>query len=170
MVMPMFLSMRGGGFPGGGMFVVGSLVYLVPGVAFMVFSVFLGHRKFWAVVGALVVSSMLGLLILVSAASVSILVLSSETPVFIAIMLAIFLFLLVAIGQLIYHLAKSFEAIKYPPFGQELRGFEPLPVRPVFTVQAPAPSAAADSSTPPSKPPAELVDTTDTTDGPAAPR
>jgi hypothetical protein len=43
-----------------------------------------------------------------------------------------------ALVQLVYHLVRSFEAIKHPPFGQEYRGFEPIPL-----AQAVAPPAAA---------------------------
>ena len=56
---------------------------------------------------------------------------SENQDAWMAIPLAIIALFGLAVGQLIYHLCKSFEAIKYPPFGQDFRGFEPLPVRPI---------------------------------------
>ena len=62
------------------------------------------------------------------------------------------LLILLALGQLVYHLARSFEGIKHPPYGQEFRGFEPLPVAQVMGPAAP-PQRSAD--------PADSINATD---------
>ena len=107
------------------------LFYFIPGALFMVLSIFLGRRQHWAVVCSLVLSSLLGIVFLLAFTGFAVSVLSNPQLRMAVPAAIIFLFAL-AVGQLIYHLSKSFEAIKLPPFGQEIRGFEPLPVRPVM--------------------------------------
>jgi hypothetical protein len=117
-----------------------SAVYFTPGVLFILFSIFLKQRKTWAVVGAIVLSSLCVLLLLIGmfglvmAASVA-----DMPPAVFFITAGVVTFVALALGQLIYHLARSFQAIKQPPFGEEERGFEPLPARQVVT-QRPAPA------------------------------
>ena len=117
------------------------LLYLGPGMLYMVLSVFLGRRQHWAVVCSLVLSSLLAIFFLVAFTGFAVSLLSNPQPSNVVLGAIISLFAL-AVGQLIYHLSKSFEAIRHPPFGQEIRGFEPLPVRPVV----PAPGVDAPSA------------------------
>jgi hypothetical protein len=48
----------------------------------------------------------------------------------------VLIFILLALAQLIYHLALSFDAIKYAPV-EEQHGFEPLMAQPVEPPKAP---------------------------------
>ena len=80
---------------------------------------------------------------------------------------AVLALLVAALAQLIFHLAKSFEAIRHPPYGREVRGFEPLPVMPAQPIViGPGPSFGPA----PPQPPADPADGRDTTHDPAAPR
>ena len=155
--------------------VLGSFFYAVPGALFVVFSVYLGRHRFWAVVGALIVSSVVGLFLLLGSVSVLVVVLTrtgaprDTTPI--AVVAVIFLLFVAAIGQLIYHLAKSFEAIKHPPFGQEFRGFEPIALQPAmplppqhqagpgFIAPGPFPAPFPPAAPQPPPPPADSRDT-----------
>ena len=117
-----------------------AMFYFVPGTLFLVFAIFLGRRQLWAVVSALVLSSLMEIFFLLGLFGLAVTGLSSfgrGNQVAFAIAVAVMVLFCLAVGQLIYHLAKSFEAIKHPPFGQEIRGFEPLPVRPIVVPQAP---------------------------------
>ena len=119
-------------------FVAGAMFYFIPGALFIVFAIFLARRQYWAVVGALVLSFLLGVIFLLALGGFAFAVISrtQRADAGMAIPVIIFCLFSLAIGQLIYHLSKSFEAIKHPHFGQEIRGFEPLPVR---AVDAPPP-------------------------------
>jgi hypothetical protein len=121
-----------------------AVFYFIPGALFMVLSVFLGRRRHWAVVCALVLSCLVGAFTLLTLGMSVIMLVSSArnrglaNPRYVILVPVVLIGLFgAAVWQLIYHLTKSFEAIKYPPLEQELRGFEPLPVLPV----APAPGA-----------------------------
>ena len=120
-------------------FLGGALFYFLPGALFLLFSIFLGRRQHWAVVCALVLSCLMGVVLLIGLVGFffAIIQRGENQDVGMAIPLAIVGLFALATGQLIYHLSKSFEAIKHPPFGEEIRGFEPLPVRPVEGAPAP---------------------------------
>jgi hypothetical protein len=116
-------------------FLVGAMVYLVPGTLYILCSIYLGRRQFWAVVGGLVLAA-IQLLFVVIALGGFLFALSftedgRSIPVFIYVYLALLAFVALALVQLIYHLIQSFEAIKHPPPGEETRGFEPIAVRPI---------------------------------------
>jgi hypothetical protein len=160
----------GGGrgvFAPGRIVFLGSVFYLVPGVLLLVFSVFMARRRLWAVVGALVVSSLAAVFLLVAGVGFGLTI--SLVPTRQSQVVPIFLFVgvwtvfLVSVAQLIYHLARSFEGIKHPPFGEELRGFEVLPAAP--PIIGPAPFAPA-----PPQPTTDPADGRDTTYDPSAPR
>jgi hypothetical protein len=121
-----------------------ALVYFIPGALFMVLSMFLGRRQSWAIVCALVLASLLTFFFLFAFAGFVVGVLSrSEPRAWMAIPVVLIALFGLAVGQLIYHLCKSFEAIKYPPFGQDFRGFEPLPVQRVMTAPVDPPPPAS---------------------------
>lgn len=126
--LPMLRSGRGGpgNFPV--FLVLAVLVYLVPGVLYLVFSIFLARRERWAVIGGLVLASVHGALSLLALVSMALVAATGQVPGPAVIPLVVMALVVVALAQLIYHLARSFEAIRYPPFGVEERGFEPLNV------------------------------------------
>ena len=109
-----------------------ALVYFIPGASFMTLSIFLGRRQHWAIVCALVLACLLAFFFLFAFAGFAVAVFSrGEAPeVWMVVPVAIVSLFGLAVAQLIYHLSKSFEAIRHPPFGEEFRGFDPLPVRP----------------------------------------
>ena len=128
--------------------IIVALVFFIPGALFIVLSMFLGRRQSWSIVCALVLSSLLALFFLFAFTGyVEVVLREEELSVWTAIPVVLALFGL-AVGQLIYHLCKSFEAIKYPPFGQDFRGFEPLPVRPVVSAPVDPPPPANPQSGP----------------------
>ncbi len=168
---PMMRTMGRAGMVGYPVFLMlGALVYLGAGGGFLLFSIFLGRRQFWAVVAALVLSSVVSFFWIAGAVALVVAILSggggTGTAVPVAFAVSALALVIAALGQLIYHLARSFEAIKYPPFGQEVRGFEPIPVMPAPPVFGPS---AAIPPPPPQLPPGS-VDSRDTTHGPAPQR
>lgn len=150
--------------------VFGVAVFFLPGVGYVVASVFLGRRQLWAVVVGLVLASVHALLVALGVLGMVVGLVSTggREPMPLLIFLVIWGLLLLALGQLIYHLGRSFEAIKLPPYGQEVRGFEPLPVAPVMGPAVPvvptapaAPGASGASEAPqPASDPADSRDTT----------
>ena len=169
-VAPMMRTMGRAGMVGYPAFLlIGAAVYLAAGGAFLLFSIFLARRQFWAVVAALVVSSVVSLIWIFAAIALVVALLANagdigSPPALIGG--AVLLLLIAALWQLIYHLALSFEAIKYPPFGQEVRGFEPLPVVPA----QPAFMQPPIFSPPSPQPPPQSADNRHTTHGPAPDR
>jgi hypothetical protein len=123
-------AFRGRGGPMMWSSVSGVAVFFLPGAAYVVASVFLGRRQFWAVVIGLVLASAHALLVVLGVLGMVVGLASTggRAPMPLLVFLLIWGLLLLALGQLIYHLSRSFEAIKLPPYGQEVRGFEPLPV------------------------------------------
>jgi hypothetical protein len=168
-LMPLMMRLSGGRgvFASGRIVFLGSVFYLVPGVLLLVFSVFMARRRLWAVVGALVVSSLAAVFLLVAGVGFGItisLVATRQTQVVpIVLFVGVWTVFLVSVAQLIYHLAKSFEGIKHPPFGEELRGFEVLPAAPAII----GPPAFAPA---PPQPATDPADGRDTSYDPAAPR
>jgi len=103
------------------------LVYFGPAVLYLIVAVFLKRRAHWAVVAAIVVVSIHLLFLLVALAGSAFALGSGQaalSPAFwiLAALIALFV---VALGQLIHHLALSFESIKYAP-EDEMRGFEAI--------------------------------------------
>ena len=139
--------------------VFGVAVFFLPGVGYVVASVFLGRRQLWAVVVGLVLASVHALLVALGVLGMVVGLVSTggREPMPLLIVLVIWGLLLLALGQLIYHLSRSFEAIKLPPYGQEVRGFEPLPVaQPVVRPLAPVIGSAQGGAP---QPPADPADT-----------
>lgn len=91
-------------------------VWLVPGVLYLICAIFLQRRQPWAVVLGLVLAS------LQAVAALALMV----SSVFGALPAGIIGAMIweAALGQLIYHLAKSFDAIRYEP--QPAYGFSPI--------------------------------------------
>jgi hypothetical protein len=128
---PFFLR---GPMPGSaGLFISMSVLvfYIGPGVAYLVFSIYLKRRQFWAVVAALVLASIQLFLSLLGGVFFVVAMAAGQSrtpsvPTAVAVIpTAIIGLVVLALAQLVYHLALSFEAIKYAP-AEELRGFEPL--------------------------------------------
>jgi hypothetical protein len=116
---PMFLSTM----------MMGVLFYLLPAAGFFVCAYYVKRRRSWAVIVSLVLASLgclFGLVTLIAGA-----VMMSQQPWHPAMLIPIVLAALIvaAFGQLIYHLARSFEAIQYSP--PDERGFEPIMAAPV---------------------------------------
>jgi hypothetical protein len=143
------------------------LLYLVPGTLFLVFSVFMRRRRLWAVVGALVLTSLSALFVTLAAVAI-VVAMNAEgeaRPARVVVVLAAWTATEFTIAQLIYRLARSLKAIKHVPFGaaDDPRGFEPLPAarvrRPIIGPKAFPPQPVTDPA-----------DGKDTTYDPAAPR
>jgi hypothetical protein len=109
------------------MMTVLSLVYFLPGVLYILVAVFLRQRQFCAVVAALVMASIQCLLTLIGLVMVvgTVAIGARSMPSIALIPLGLLVFVIVALAQLIYHLARSFESIKYGPIEGQ-RGFEPI--------------------------------------------
>jgi hypothetical protein len=139
-LVPMLISFRGGFMRGMAVyFVVGGMMYFVPGMLYVLCSVDLRRRQVWAVIVGIVLASIQLLFVLFGLLGVTVGLANCLIPL-----------IGVALAQLIYHLSRSFEAIKHPPFGQEAaRGFEPLPV-----AQTIPPPTAAGGGDPNAAPPA----------------
>jgi hypothetical protein len=97
------------------------MIYLVPGVLYIVFSFLLRQRKSWAVVASLVLVSVHELMAVVVLLR---LIVIGMPPTWLLIILLLWV---AALAQLLYHLGKSFESIRARTETQP-RGFEPLPV------------------------------------------
>jgi hypothetical protein len=96
----------------------------VPGVCFIVFAVFLARRQFWAVVASLCLASASCLLMLGAMAFFVAFVLTDDFQPVLLAPLSVIALIVAALGQLIYHLARSFEAIRIVE--PQERGFEPI--------------------------------------------
>jgi len=107
------------------------IVYVGPGVIYLIVSMYLQRRRFWAVVVALVLASIQLLFSVFAGAALVFFAFSSGgIGGFSIIPVVVFVFVILALAQLIYHLALSFEAIKYEELGQNPHGFEPLVIQP----------------------------------------
>ena len=116
--------------------VAGSMFYFLPGVAYIVFAVYLRQHRFWALIAALVLSVGEALFFLVGTVVLVWAFFNDGYPWGVLIPVALLCVVLLALLLLVYFLARSFAAIRLPPFGREERGFEPLGVRPVVPVGA----------------------------------
>jgi hypothetical protein len=108
------------------------LFYLGPGAAYLVFSIYLKQRKFWAVVCALILTSIYLTLTLFGAAMFAYMIVREPARAedgWMTIPVALLLLVILALAQLVFHLIRSFEAIKYIP-PEEQHGFEPIMVEP----------------------------------------
>lgn len=115
--------------PGVGvMQLVGSTIYWAPGVLYVVFAVYLKRRQLWAVVGGLILASIQFLFLLTGLVVMIAIYFSPDSslpPPFLIAVGVMALFVL-ALAQLVYYLARSFQAIREPPYGREEHGFEPV--------------------------------------------
>jgi hypothetical protein len=116
------------------------LFYFGSGVAYLMFSIYLKRRQFWAVLGSLILASIQLLFTIVAAVSLTIITLTKSPNMFnfsiISLNLLGIVSVILALAQLIYHLALSFEAIKHVPV-EEQRGFEPLMIQPINNSDTP---------------------------------
>jgi hypothetical protein len=93
-------------------------IYLVPGILYIVFSVFLARRQPWAVVATLILASLHGLFALLAVVGA----VALQNPV----QIAITALWAAAMVELIFQLSKSFEAIRAEQGEFAPRGFEPI--------------------------------------------
>jgi hypothetical protein len=103
------------------------LFYMGPGVIYLLCSIYLQRRQFWAVLTSLILASIQLLITLAGVIAFVVLVFSQSNSSFNFTIIPIVLLLIVilALAQLIYHLTLSFEAIKHVPIDEQ-RGFEPI--------------------------------------------
>ena len=117
---------RGAGSMGGGMLSAATLfVYVGPGAVYLVTAIYLKCRQFWAVVVGLAMASIQAIFVLLAVTFILIATVRQPAISFSLIPMAVLIFIVLVLGQLIYHLARSFDAIKYAPV-EEQHGFEPL--------------------------------------------
>ena len=119
---------------------LGATFYWLPGVLFIVFAVYLQRRQFWAVVGGMVVACVELLLLLMGLAVLLVFHFAphSDLPRAFLIVIGVMAVAAAALAQLVYHLARSFQAIREPPYGKEQHGFEPVMAVRVSGQPAPA--------------------------------
>ena len=122
---------RGGNWAMTLFMIIGCLFYFVPGIGYIVCSMFLTRRQPWAIITALVLASINLLLVLFGLLGLVVAMASDNSGMpFILIPLAIVLIFVLALVQLIYHLSRSFESLRHPPDG--IHGFEPIRAQPVL--------------------------------------
>lgn len=110
---------------------VSMLTYMIPGVLFLVFSVYLSRKRAWAIIGGLVLTSISLLVLLIGVVTTTYAVSQFGQSPAVLIAFAVFALFIAAFVQLIVHLSKSFNALRHTPVDQQ-RGFEPLPPVPVL--------------------------------------
>jgi hypothetical protein len=128
-------------------FIVGGAIlvfYFLPGIAYVFFAIYMKQRKFWAVVAALVLASLQCFVALIALAMSIVLTFHAGGDPSAIIGLVTTAFVFAALAQLVYHLAKSFESIKYVPIEMQ-RGFEALPVQPIVPAET-SPTGENDGS------------------------
>jgi hypothetical protein len=120
-----FYRARGPGFAFTLFYVLASLVYLTPGIGYIICSVFLSKRQPGAIVATIVLAVLNVLFILFGFGVLLVTVARNNDPLmpYILIPIAIGAIFILALIQLIYHLSKSFEALRHPPTPH---GFAPI--------------------------------------------
>jgi hypothetical protein len=108
----------------------GILFYLLPGLVFIILAMYVKQRQAWAVAASICVTSVGAMVVLLGLVAVVFTGVSDpgRSP---AIWIAIgaLVLILAALGQLIYLLSRSFEAIRCAP--PDERGFEPVMAQPL---------------------------------------
>ncbi|WP_428938455.1 hypothetical protein [Fontivita pretiosa] len=135
-VLPAMMLLRGGSGASGRLMIAMafySMLYLVPGLLYLFCSIYLPRRRPWAIIVGLALASVQLLFCLPAMILALGVWLKTDEPIA-SILAAIMLLVVAALAQLIYHLAKSFQAIRYPPI-EEVPGFEPLMVEPIDAEQ-----------------------------------
>jgi hypothetical protein len=104
------------------------LLYLGPGICYLVFASYLSNYRRWAVTAALILAALHTLLIVLGIVAIALRIVASGPDVRSGILpLAIAMLVLLAMGQMIYHLVLSYESVKHRPFGREsYEGFTPI--------------------------------------------
>ena len=135
---PLFVGRRGGG-PMSVVATVLSLgLYGSVGTAFLVLAQYAQRRQFWAVVAALSLAGVVLLFAAMGAIVMAVMVLAgvfrtpTPTPAPMTAILwgsvAVEALVAVALGQVVYWLARSIAALHLPPWPDDGRGFDVLPV------------------------------------------
>ena len=108
--------------------VASSLIHLVPGTLYLISAVLLGRRRRSAVISALGLVAVHCVMVAGSLAAYSgLLVSQTQNPGFLIGALLVMLLAMASLGQLFFHLTKSFKAIQYPPL-DDLAGDSVIPV------------------------------------------
>lgn len=125
--------------------VVPVVIFLGAGSGYLIVSIFLKRRAFWAVVTGLVIASIHAAIAVLGLAGMAITVIAPDRNVFIPIFVLVLW--LAAMAQLIYHLSKSFAGLRLAD--EAFRGFEPLRVQPATPwPTSPLPSAPPTPASP----------------------
>ena len=105
------------------------LLYLLPGASFILLALFLARRQLWAVVASICLASMalLGALLALLGLLISAFGPHADFQPVLLVPLGVTAIVVAALVQLIYHLARSFTAIRIAE--PQERGFEPIMVR-----------------------------------------
>jgi hypothetical protein len=82
---------------------------------------------------------------------------NSDMPTPFLIGVGVMAVVVLALAQLVYHLARSFQAIREPPYGRDERGFEPVMATPAMNqpaasnqpIEPGASGAPSDATSPP---------------------
>jgi hypothetical protein len=131
---------------------LGALFYVAPGAAYLVLMIYLKRRRFWAVVATIVVAAVQCLFMLMGMVFGLIFAARGNAPAVTYVVAAFLAFVCLALAQLIYHLALSFDAIKHLPLDEQ-RGFEPLMVTPVVESRLPTPPTSPSTAAGPHETP-----------------
>lgn len=111
-----------------------ALLYLLPvGLCFIVLPIYLRRRQFWAVVASTCLASVASLVPLLALVKLVLFFDSQPFHSAMLIPLGVLLLMLLGFAQLIYHLSRSFDAIKY--LEPAVRGFEPIMVPPATAAE-----------------------------------
>jgi hypothetical protein len=94
-------------------------VYLIPGILYIVFSIFLSRRQPWAVIATIVLAALHALFALLALAGTLL-----QGNMIGALLVGLWV---AALAQLIFHLSQSFAAIRAEREQFAPRGFEPIP-------------------------------------------
>jgi hypothetical protein len=135
------IALRGSGGAGIGfsiLFIIMALVYLIPGLLFILCSIFLKRRQAWAIIVGIILSSIVLLMSIFGLIAGLFQMVTGNSEPFMLVQLIISLIFVAAFAQLIFHLSKSFESLRVLNMSVQ-RGFEPLPVASIAPPISPGP-------------------------------
>jgi hypothetical protein len=109
-------------------YVVYLLLYLVPGILYLLSSIFIKRGRSWAIVMGMVLAALSLVVSLLMCVGGLVIATTDDMVVFVGVLIFCFgLLLTAALVRLVFHLGHSFKAIKLLP--PESIGFEPLMYR-----------------------------------------